>query len=66
MANCQGNPSMVNIDYKKLDLEDVNDFNTIVGLVEGNFSEPYSLYVYRYFLSGWPDLCITVSMISQV
>lgn len=26
-------------------------------LVEGELSEPYIIYTYRYFLSGWPQLC---------
>ncbi|KAI9653447.1 MAG: N-alpha-acetyltransferase 30 [Alyxoria varia] len=26
-------------------------------LISKDLSEPYSVYVYRYFLYGWPDLC---------
>ena len=26
-------------------------------LISKDLSEPYSIYVYRYFLHGWPDLC---------
>ena len=30
----------------------------IMALVDRDLSEPYSIFTYRYFLSGWPDLCI--------
>lgn len=29
----------------------------IRGLISRDLSEPYSIYVYRYFLYQWPDLC---------
>eukprot|EP00727_Mastigamoeba_balamuthi_P014727 m51a1_g9880 putative n-acetyltransferase mak3-like protein (236) ;mRNA; r:10897-11669 len=28
----------------------------IVGLMEADLSEPYSVYTYRYFVDGWPQL----------
>lgn len=30
-------------------------------LISKDLSEPYSIYVYRYFLYQWPDLCFMVS-----
>jgi peptide alpha-N-acetyltransferase len=27
-------------------------------MIDQELSEPYSIYTYRYFLYGWPDLCI--------
>ena len=30
----------------------------IMALVDRDLSEPYSIFTYRYFLCGWPDLCI--------
>ena len=30
-------------------------------LISKDLSEPYSIYVYRYFLYEWPDLCFIVS-----
>ncbi|PRP75113.1 n-acetyltransferase mak3 [Planoprotostelium fungivorum] len=30
----------------------------IVGLIEKDLSEPYSVYTYRYFLNSWPHLCL--------
>jgi hypothetical protein len=29
-------------------------------LISKDLSEPYSIYVYRYFLYQWGDLCYTV------
>jgi len=33
------------------------DLPAICELVQSELSEPYTLYVYRYFLTGWPQLC---------
>lgn len=33
----------------------------IRGLISKDLSEPYSIYVYRYFLHQWGDLCFMVS-----
>lgn len=30
-------------------------------LISADLSEPYSIYVYRYFLYQWGDLCFMVS-----
>lgn len=32
----------------------------IRSLISKDLSEPYSIYVYRYVLSNWPDLCFMV------
>jgi peptide alpha-N-acetyltransferase len=29
----------------------------IIKLIEKDLSEPYSVYTYRYFINGWPELC---------
>jgi len=29
----------------------------IMGLIDGELSEPYTVYTYRYFLNQWPELC---------
>lgn len=29
-------------------------------LSAANLSEPYSIFTFRYFIHGWPDLCIMV------
>lgn len=31
-------------------------------LISKDLSEPYSIYVYRYFLYEWGDLCFMVSL----
>ena len=32
----------------------------VVGLIEKDLSEPYSIFTYRYFINNWPKLCIMV------
>jgi N-alpha-acetyltransferase 30 len=34
-------------------------------LISKDLSEPYSIYVYRYFLYQWGDLCFMVSLVAQ-
>lgn len=34
----------------------------ISALVDRTLSEPYSVYTYRYFLHGWPNLCFLASL----
>lgn len=36
------------------------DLQAIMELVGKDLSEPYSVYTYRYFLNGWPQLCMRV------
>eukprot|EP01084_Bolivina_argentea_P099890 179488_1 len=33
------------------------DIDSIMALVDRDLSEPYSIFTYRYFLHGWPELC---------
>lgn len=35
-------------------------------LISRDLSEPYSIYVYRYFLYHWGDLCFMVCLKSAV
>jgi peptide alpha-N-acetyltransferase len=37
----------------------------IRALISKDLSEPYSIYVYRYFLYQWAHLCFMVSMIAS-
>lgn len=37
---------------------------SIRALISKDLSEPYSIYVYRYFLYQWGDLCFMVTNIS--
>ena len=38
------------------------DLETVQRLISADLSEPYSIYVYRYFVYEWPDLCFLVSI----
>ncbi|KAH3662503.1 hypothetical protein OGAPHI_005755 [Ogataea philodendri] len=57
---------MSGIDYEPLSLDisevgrELVDFNIeqVRRLVDEHLSEPYSIYVYRFFLNNWPNLTI--------
>lgn len=36
---------------------------SIRAIISKDLSEPYSIYVYRYFLYQWGDLCFMVSLL---
>lgn len=44
------------IVYKPLDLRNLLHFEHLKRLIDADLSEPYSIYVYRYFLNRWPEL----------
>lgn len=44
------------IVYKPLDIRNKEQFASIKKLIDADLSEPYSIYVYRYFLNQWPEL----------
>ena len=46
------------IEY--VDYTDESILPAIQSLVAKDLSEPYSVFTYRYFLHGWPKLCICV------
>ncbi|EGG07250.1 uncharacterized protein MELLADRAFT_35704 [Melampsora larici-populina 98AG31] len=46
----------ITLRYRPFDNQ-TDDLDRIMELVEGELSEPYIIYTYRYFLSGWPQLC---------
>ena len=31
---------------------------TVMGIVDAELSEPYSVFTYRYFIKNWPELCV--------
>lgn len=37
------------------------EMSSIMSLISGTLSEPYSIYTYRYFIHNWPDLCFLCS-----
>ncbi|KAH3677006.1 hypothetical protein WICMUC_001912 [Wickerhamomyces mucosus] len=45
------------IIYHQLNIENEDDFIAIKKLIGDDLSEPYSIYVYRFFLNQWPNLC---------
>ncbi|CCH59099.1 hypothetical protein TBLA_0B02570 [Henningerozyma blattae CBS 6284] len=45
----------MNIVYKPLDLDNQEQFQNLKSLIDADLSEPYSIYVYRYFLNTWPE-----------
>lgn len=44
------------IVYKPLDIGNLAHFEELKRLIDADLSEPYSIYVYRYFLNQWPEL----------
>jgi peptide alpha-N-acetyltransferase len=49
-----------NLDYHQFNILDKNEFDQISLLIANHLSEPYSIYVYWYFLNTWPQYCYTV------
>ncbi|KAM3163036.1 N-acetyltransferase domain-containing protein [Lachancea thermotolerans] len=45
------------IRYQPLNISNANELKHIQRLIDADLSEPYSIYVYRYFLNQWPELC---------
>lgn len=40
--------------------KDESDLPEIISMIAADLSEPYSIYVYRYFIHQWPELCFVV------
>lgn len=65
-ANKETNPSGNLADDTEIQFEPYGDqpdspwLESIRELISKDLSEPYSIYVYRYFLYQWPDLCFMV------
>ena len=38
--------------------EGEHQMDAVRALIDKDLSEPYSIYTYRYFISGWPDICM--------
>merc|ERR1712010_411998 len=38
--------------------KDETQMPLVMGLIEKDLSEPYSIFTYRYFIHNWPSLCI--------
>jgi peptide alpha-N-acetyltransferase len=48
---------MEGVTYDKLEIGNEEEFNAVKRIISEDLSEPYSIYVYRFFLNQWPDLC---------
>jgi len=48
----EDSPKIVFTPYK-----DETEMSDIMNLVQVDFSEPYNIYTYRYFIHNWPQLC---------
>ena len=58
--NEQSNDQM-DLHFVQYDHEQERTYlDPIRSLIAKDLSEPYSIYVYRYFLQQWSDLCFMV------
>ncbi|CCE61451.1 hypothetical protein TPHA_0A03750 [Tetrapisispora phaffii CBS 4417] len=48
------------LKYQSLDIGNQSQFKQIKTLVDNDLSEPYSVWVYRFFLNNWPGLTYIV------
>ncbi|RLV93233.1 N-alpha-acetyltransferase 30 [Spathaspora sp. JA1] len=48
------------LTYHRFDINNQDEFKQISKLISVHLSEPYSIYVYWYFLNNWPQYCYTV------
>lgn len=55
----------MDITYSQLDINNEQDFLALKQLISQDLSEPYSIYVYRFFLNQWPNLCYLAKNSSQ-
>ncbi|KAG4304580.1 hypothetical protein PORY_001973 [Pneumocystis oryctolagi] len=45
------------MDVKIESYKDESQLQSIINLITRDLSEPYSIYVFRYFIHQWPELC---------
>lgn len=57
-AGAQVDASAVAARIRYEEFADETQLPAIVALIEKDLSEPYSIYTYRYFIHGWPKLCV--------
>ncbi|CAI5759613.1 unnamed protein product [Candida verbasci] len=48
------------LPYYQFDINNQLEFKQISQLISIHLSEPYSIYVYWYFLNNWPNYCFIV------
>lgn len=62
------------IEYSALSLDTTkrtrkqidSDIESVEKLINKHLSEPYSVYVYRFFLNNWPELCLMAKYNGQL
>lgn len=54
--------SQKDINYCSFDTKNQDEFEKITKLISENLSEPYSIYVYWYFLNQWSQYCYVVKL----
>lgn len=55
------------LNYYRFNPKSLNQFKIISKLISDHLSEPYSIYVYWYFLNSWPQYCyITKDSSNQI
>ena len=60
-AKGHASPSLEELQYTQYDPDkEAQYLPAIRELISKDLSEPYSIYVYRYFLYQWGDLCFMV------
>ena len=65
MSNDNVASALAELRYIQYDTEkEATYLSAIRELMSKDLSEPYSVYVYRYFLGQWGDLCFMVSSFS--
>lgn len=58
-TNTEEKPIKIDINdvtYRKY--EKTDDIHTIIKMIETELSEPYSIFLYRYFFDNFPELTI--------
>ncbi|CAN3371725.1 hypothetical protein DIURU_002938 [Diutina rugosa] len=50
------------LEYHRFDSSSKDEFSVISNLIADHLSEPYSIYVYWFFLNSWPHYCYTVKL----
>ena len=64
MSQQDGQNPVAEINYAQYQVEDEAKYlGKIRQLIGKDLSEPYSIYVYRYFLYQWRELCYMVCII---
>merc|ERR1712166_1241805 len=53
----QKQPAMSASDVVYVPWKDESQMPLVMGLIEKDLSEPYSIFTYRYFIINWPRLC---------